>query len=182
MIIEDSKLKDCFVIIPKVYEDNRGYFFESFNQEKFNTSTGLNINFIQDNESKSSKGVIRGLHFQKPPFTQAKLVRVITGKVLDVAVDLRPDSPTYGKHHSVVLSAENKKQFFVPRGFAHGYAVLSETAIFSYKIDNFYKPEYEGGIIWNDKTLGIDWLLEKNTELSERDKTLQAFNHFKSPF
>jgi dTDP-4-dehydrorhamnose 3,5-epimerase len=183
MKIEKSKLEDCFVITPKVFEDHRGYFFESFNQTKFNKAIEKRINFIQDNESKSDRGVLRGLHFQLPPYTQAKLVRVIQGKVLDVAVDIRKNSPTYGQHHSVILSADNKKQFFVPKGFAHGYAVLSETAIFSYKIDSNYMPSHESGILWNDKDLKIDWrLTNENIILSDRDKSLQSFKDFDSPF
>jgi len=183
MKIEKSHLEDCFVITPEVFEDHRGYFFECFNQTKFNDALGNRINFIQDNESKSDRGVLRGLHFQTPPYTQAKLVRVIQGKVLDVAVDIRKNSPTYGKYHSVILSADNKKQFFVPKGFAHGYAVLSETAIFAYKIDNAYMPTHENGIIWDDKDLQIDWhLTGGNIILSDRDKALQSFKDFSSPF
>ncbi|WP_418508825.1 dTDP-4-dehydrorhamnose 3,5-epimerase [Corallibacter sp.] len=176
MRLIETKLKDCFVIEPNVFADDRGYFFESYNKEKFNKALGQNINFVQDNESFSSKGVLRGLHFQKGEFAQAKLVRVIKGEVLDVAVDLRPDSPSFGKYESVVLTGENKKQFFVPRGFAHGFVVLSDTAIFSYKCDNFYNKESEGGLIFNDKTLNIDWKLpESECLLSEKDKILPTF-------
>ncbi|WP_418510441.1 dTDP-4-dehydrorhamnose 3,5-epimerase [Corallibacter sp.] len=176
MRLIETKLKDCFVIEPNVFADDRGYFFESYNEEKFNKALDQNINFVQDNESFSSKGVLRGLHFQKGEFAQAKLVRVIKGEVLDVAVDLRPDSPSFGKYESVVLTGENKKQFFVPRGFAHGFVVLSDTAIFSYKCDNFYNKESEGGIIFNDKTLNIDWKLpESECLLSEKDKILPTF-------
>lgn len=183
MKVKKSKLKGCFEITPKVFEDHRGYFFESFNQDKFNLEAESEVLFFQDNESKSDQGVLRGLHFQTPPYTQAKLVRVIQGEVLDVAVDIRKNSETYGQHHSVILSAENKKQFFVPKGFAHGYIVLSETAIFSYKIDNDYMPSHESGIIWNDEELKIDWHLnDKNIILSDRDKGLQAFKDFESPF
>jgi dTDP-4-dehydrorhamnose 3,5-epimerase len=139
--------------------------------------------FIQDNESKSSKGVLRGLHFQLPPYQQAKLVRVIEGEVLDVAVDLRKDSKTYGQHYSILLSGENKKQFFVPRGFAHGFVVLSETAIFSYKVDNLYAPTHDSGILWNDETLNIDWNIDSALiQLSEKDKNLSSFKDFNSPF
>lgn len=176
MRLIETKLKDCFVIEPNVFADDRGYFFESYNEEKFNKALGQNINFVQDNESFSSKGVLRGLHFQKGEFAQAKLVRVIKGEVLDVAIDLRPDSPSFGKYESVVLTGENKKQFFVPRGFAHGFVVLSDTAIFSYKCDNFYNKESEGGLIFNDKTLNIDWKLpESECLLSEKDKILPTF-------
>lgn len=176
MRLIETKLKDCFIIEPNVFADDRGYFFESYNEEKFNKALGQNINFVQDNESFSSKGVLRGLHFQKGEFAQAKLVRVIKGEVLDVAVDLRPDSPSFGKYESVVLTGENKKQFFVPRGFAHGFVVLSDTAIFSYKCDNFYNKESEGGLIFNDKTLNIDWKLpESECLLSEKDKILPTF-------
>ncbi|GAA3777035.1 dTDP-4-dehydrorhamnose 3,5-epimerase [Corallibacter vietnamensis] len=176
MRLIETKLKDCFVVEPNVFADDRGYFFESYNEEKFNKALGQNINFVQDNESFSSKGVLRGLHFQKGEFAQAKLVRVIKGEVLDVAVDLRPDSPSFGKYESVVLTGENKKQFFVPRGFAHGFVVLSDTAIFSYKCDNFYNKESEGGLIFNDKTLNIDWKLpESECLLSEKDKILPTF-------
>ncbi|WP_417291557.1 dTDP-4-dehydrorhamnose 3,5-epimerase [Corallibacter sp.] len=176
MRLIETKLKDCFVIEPNVFADDRGYFFESYNEEKFNKVINQNINFVQDNESFSSKGVLRGLHFQKGEFAQAKLVRVIKGEVLDVAVDLRPDSPSFGKYESVVLTGENKKQFFVPRGFAHGFVVLSDTAIFSYKCDNFYNKESEGGLIFNDKTLNIDWKLpESECLLSEKDKILPTF-------
>ena len=155
---------------------------ESFNSEWFNKNVS-ETNFIQDNESKSSKGVLRGLHFQTPPFSQAKLVRVIQGEVLDVAVDLRKDSPTYGQHHSIILSEENKKHFFVPRGFAHGFVVLSDTAIFSYKVDNVYSPEHDSGLMWNDTTLNIDWKIDNNLiQLSDKDKCQGTINDFKSPF
>ena len=183
MEIQKNDIDGLLLIKPKVFGDNRGYFFESFNKKKFEEVVGYEVNFIQDNESKSSRGVLRGLHFQKPPFTQAKLVRVIEGKVLDVAVDLRADSPTFGKHIAVELSAENKYQLFVPRGFAHGFVVLSETAIFAYKVDNEYAPTHDDGIICNDERLAIDWKIdEKNIQLSEKDKELQTFeNYSKSP-
>lgn len=183
MILENTSLKGCYIIQPKVFEDKRGYFFESYNHKKFTELIGHDINFVQDNESKSQKGVLRGLHFQVPPYAQAKLVRVVQGEVLDVAVDLRKNSSTYGQHQSVLLTAENKKQFFMPRGFAHGFLVLSETAIFSYKIDNIYAPDHDTGIIWNDKDLNIDWKFNKDQLiLSEKDKNLQSFKDFKSPF
>ena len=157
---------------PKVFEDSRGYFFESFNQNTFNKLIGENINFIQDNESFSTKGVLRGLHFQKGEYAQAKLVRVIKGCVLDIAVDIRKESPTFGQYVSLELSEENKKQFFILRGFVHGFIVLSETAIFSYKCDNFYNKEAEGGIIYNDKQLKIDWKLTED-EFIVSDKDIQ---------
>lgn len=180
MNIEETKLKGCFIIEPKVFEDKRGYFFESFNQSKFNDLLGYQINFVQDNESFSSKGVLRGLHYQTGDYEQAKLVRVISGKVLDVVVDLRKDSVTFGQHVSVELSSENKKQLFVPRGFAHGFIVLSDTVIFTYKCDNFYNKESEAGIIYNDLNLGIDWLLNSNEIIiSEKDTQLPSFENAK---
>ena len=183
MTVEETQLKDCYIVTPKVIEDKRGYFLESYNKKHFYKETKLDINFIQDNESKSRQGVLRGLHFQKPPYAQAKLLRVIQGKILDVAVDLRKASPTYGQYESVILSEENKKQFFVPRGFAHGFFVLSETAIITYKIDNIYSPNHDTGIIWNDKDLNIDWQIgDLDIILSEKDKNLQSFKDFKSPF
>lgn len=176
MIVEETKLKGCFIIEPKVFEDSRGYFFESFNQKTFNKLIKQNINFIQDNESFSSKGVLRGLHYQIGEYAQAKLVRVIKGKVLDVAVDIRKDYETFGQHVSVELTGENKKQLFIPRGFAHGFIVLSDTAIFSYKCDNFYNKESEGGIIFNDKDLNIDWVLnEPDFLVSEKDLLMPTF-------
>ncbi len=179
----ETKLKDCFILEPQVFEDSRGYFFESFNQERFREHTGLSVQFVQDNESYSSKGVLRGLHYQLGVHAQAKLVRVIEGSVLDVAVDIRKDSPTFGKYESVLLSGENKKQFFVPRGFAHGFVVLSDMARFSYKCDNFYNKASEGGIIYNDPTLDIDWqissLLRTGSEvlISEKDQLLPTFKN-----
>lgn len=176
MIAEETKLKDCFVISPKVFNDERGYFFESFNQNTFNSVIGKKVNFVQDNESFSSKGVLRGLHFQKNEYAQAKLVRVIKGKVLDVAVDNRKNSSTYGAHVAIELSEDNKKQLFVPRGFAHGFIVLSETAIFSYKCDNIYNKTSEGGIIYNDTHLNIDWKLdEQDFIISDKDLVLPSF-------
>ena len=170
MIIRETKLSGCIVLEPRVFNDERGYFFESFNQNTFNDLIGENITFIQDNESFSSKGVLRGLHYQLGEHAQAKLVRVIKGSVLDVAVDVRKDSSTFGQYVAVELTEENKKQLFVPRGFAHGFIVLSDTAIFSYKCDNFYTKASEGGIIYNDKDLNIDWKLdEKEFIVSEKD-------------
>ncbi|WP_233883702.1 dTDP-4-dehydrorhamnose 3,5-epimerase [Tenacibaculum piscium] len=181
-----TALSDVVIIEPTIFKDERGYFYESFNQEKFNANISENIeeiNFIQDNESKSTFGVLRGLHFQKPPFSQAKLVRCNKGKVLDVVVDLRKKSPTFGKHITVLLSEENKKQLFVPRGFAHGFVVLSEEAIFSYKVDNKYAPSYEDGILWNDKSLNIDWnIQQEKIILSAKDEILGTFENFDSPF
>lgn len=182
MKIIETAIKDLYVIEPNVFGDSRGYFLESFNLEKFEAAIGR-VNFVQDNESCSQKGVLRGLHFQRPPFEQAKLVRVIKGRVLDVAVDLRKDSPTYGEHVALELSGENKKQLFVPRGFAHGFAVLEDDTIFSYKVDNKYAPDHEGGIMWNDPNLKINWELgESEPLLSEKDKALEQFETFKSPF
>ena len=164
MKVQETNLKGCFIIEPTVFKDNRGYFFESFNKEVFNKEIG-DTTFVQDNQSYSKRGTIRGLHFQKGRHAQAKLVRVLSGKVLDVAVDLRKGSATYGQHISVELSAENKKQLFVPRGFAHGFSVLSETAEFFYKCDNLYNKESEGGIVFNDSDLNIDWGIPENEVL-----------------
>lgn len=163
-----TEIEGVYIIEPKVFGDNRGYFFESYNENVFKAA-GLNYKFVQDNESKSKKGVLRGLHFQKT-YPQAKLVRVLDGKVFDVAVDLRKDSPTYGKWVGVILSSENKRQFMIPRGFAHGFVVLSETATFTYKCDEFYHPEDEGGIMWNDPLVNIKWPFEGEILLSEKDK------------
>ena len=170
MKVIKTKLEGVVIIEPQVFFDDRGYFFESFSQQRFNEQVAP-IKFVQDNESKSSYGVLRGLHFQKPPFAQSKLVRVVKGKVLDVAVDLRKGSPTFGQYESVVLSEENKRQFFIPQGFAHGFAVLSEEAIFQYKCDNYYAPQSEGNVRWNDPTIAIDWQLpEKDIILSAKDE------------
>ncbi|WP_194768189.1 dTDP-4-dehydrorhamnose 3,5-epimerase [Tamlana sp. I1] len=176
MTVKETKLKGCFIIEPKIFNDSRGYFFESFNQQTFNALINHEVNFVQDNESFSSKGVLRGLHYQTGEHAQAKLVRVIKGSVLDVVVDLRKDSPTFGQHETVELTETNKKQLFVPRGFAHGFVVLSDTAIFSYKCDNFYNKASEGGIIYNDKTLDIDWRLpNEDLIVSEKDLVLPNF-------
>ena len=170
------------VIEPTVLSDKRGYFLESFNKNEFEKAIGK-VSFVQDNESRSSKGVLRGLHYQKPPFAQAKLVRCIEGEILDIAVDIREDSPTYGLYHSDVLSSENKKQLFIPKGFAHGFVVLSEYAVFAYKVDNTYAPDYEAGILWNDKELGVEWgVNEKEIFISDKDDQLPLFSEFKSPF
>lgn len=161
----------CFLLKPNVIPDERGYFMESFNERTFFEKTGLDVHFVQDNQSFSSKGVLRGLHYQTGEHAQAKLVRVLEGEVLDVAVDIRPGSPTYGQYDWALLSGENQKQFFVPRGFAHGFLVLSDTAVFFYKCDNFYNKESEGGIIYNDSSIGIDWQFPLHDLLvSERDK------------
>lgn len=172
-----TEIDGVWLIEPKVFSDERGYFMEAFKQEEFEANIGP-VNFVQDNESKSSFGVLRGLHYQKGEYSQAKLVRVIKGEVLDVAVDLRKSSPTFGKHVSVLLSEENKRQFFIPRGFAHGFAVLSEEAIFTYKVDNKYTPQAEASILYNDATLGIDWpLTDSQMVLSSKDKEGTAFKN-----
>ncbi len=177
-----TEIPEVVIIEPKVFGDHRGYFFESFNQKQFEENV-TETNFIQDNESKSSRGVLRGLHFQKPPFAQAKLVRCIKGKVLDVAVDIRVGSSTYGKYVSVELSEENKRQLFVPRGFAHGFIVLSEEAIFAYKVDNIYAPNHDSGIKWDDKELNIDWIIKKeDIQLSDKDLNLQWLKDIESPY
>jgi len=166
-----TKLEGCYIVEPKVFTDDRGYFMESFNEQTFAKGIGQTVHFVQDNQSYSSKGVLRGLHYQTGNHAQAKLVRVLSGEVLDVAVDIRPESATYGQHVSIVLSAQNQKQLFVPRGFAHGFLVLSETATFFYKCDNFYNKESEGGIIYNDPALRIDWnFAEKDLIISEKDQ------------
>ena len=169
MEFKQTEIEGVYVIEPLVFTDARGYFFEAWKREEFEQHIG-HVDFIQDNESKSSKGVLRGLHYQKGEFSQAKLVRVIKGKVLDVAVDIRKSSPTFGKHVMVELSEDNKRQFFIPRGFAHGFLVLSDEAIFTYKVDNVYAPQAETGIRWNDPTLGIEWPISQDEVLtSEKD-------------
>jgi dTDP-4-dehydrorhamnose 3,5-epimerase len=182
MPFTETALAGAYIIEPRVFEDHRGYFFECYNKNSFDQETGTDVNFVQDNESYSGYGTLRGLHYQAGEHAQAKLVRVIHGKVLDVAVDLRESSPTYGQHITVELSGENKKQLFVPRGFGHGFVVLSETALFAYKCDNFYNKESEGGIIYNDPKLNIDWgIEEKDVVLSEKDGILPVFgNHRKA--
>mgnify|MGYP003632236774 FL=1 len=173
MKVTETYLRGCFIIEPTIFDDGRGSFFESFNLKKFEEKTGLKINFVQDNQSISQRGVLRGLHLQKGKFAQAKLVRVIKGRVLDVAVDFRKDSPTFGKHFSIELSGENNKQLFVPRGFLHGFSTLEDNTIFSYKCDNYYHKASESGIMYNDKTLNIDWKLNVDEILlSEKDKEL----------
>ena len=175
-----TKLEGCFVIEPKIFNDERGYFLESYNEITFQNGIGQPVHFVQDNQSFSTKGVLRGLHFQTGEHAQAKLVRVLQGEVLDVAVDIRPNSKTYGQHVSVILSAEKQNQFFIPRGFAHGFLVLSETATFFYKCDNFYNKDSEGGIIYNDNSLKIDWQFPLNELiLSEKDVILPTIENAK---
>jgi dTDP-4-dehydrorhamnose 3,5-epimerase len=179
MTIEQTPLKDCFIIHEKVHGDARGYFIETYNQRDFKAATGLEIEFVQDNQSRSTKGVLRGLHMQRGSSAQAKLVRVLEGAVLDIAVDLRKGSPSFGQHFAIELTADNHKQFFVPAGFAHGFVVLSETATFFYKVDKFYEPGNEVGIMYNDQDLNIDWrLAESEIILSEKDKTLGSFAEY----
>ena len=176
MKIKETPLKDCYIIEPTVFEDDRGYFYEKFNEKKFEELTGLNGHFVQDNISKSSYGVLRGVHLQKGEHAQAKLVSCLEGKVWDVAVDLRKDSPTFGKWFGVELTPENKLQLYVPRGFGHGFSVLSDTALFAYKCDNFYEKDAEGSVIWNDEELNIDWKLPKEViQLSDKDQHLPLF-------
>ena len=178
-----TDIEGVLIIEPKVFGDARGYFLESFNAKEFAEKTGLNINFVQDNESMSSYGVMRGLHFQRPPFTQSKLGRCVKGDVLDVAVDIRKGSPTYGKWVSCELTENNHRQFFVPRGFAHGFVVLSETAVFQYKCDNFYAPQADGGISILDSSLGIDWKIPtEKALLSDKDTKHALLKDFDSPF
>mgnify|MGYP001194612007 CR=1 FL=1 len=178
-----QNINDVILIEPKLYNDDRGYFSETFRLDLLQDFVGHKISFVQDSESKSYKGVLRGLHFQSPPFMQAKLVRVIKGNVLDVAVDIRSGSRTFGKHVSVELSAENKKQLFVPRGFAHGFVVLSESAIFSYKVDNYYSKDHDNGVAYNDKDLNIDWRLSKEELLiSTKDKNQPNLNEIRDIF
>lgn len=170
MQFNPQAIPDVIVIEPSVHGDERGYFVETFRQDKLEQALGYNVNFVQDNESKSSKGVLRGLHFQLAPHAQSKLVRVIEGSVLDVAIDIRKGSPTFGQHVAVELSGENKKQVFVPRGFAHGFVVLTDTATFAYKVDNYYSPECDRGLAFDDKQLNIDWRLPKDQlKLSDKD-------------
>lgn len=182
MEIISTAIDGVVIIEPKIFNDARGYFFESFSQREFEEKV-RKVNFVQDNESMSSYGVMRGLHFQRPPFTQSKLVRCVKGRVLDVAVDIRKGSPTYGQHVAVELTEDNHRQFFVPRGFAHGFAVLSETAVFQYKCDNFYAPEADSGISIKDESLGIDWRIPvENAILSEKDIRHLCLKDFDSPF
>lgn len=173
MNFKETKLKGCFILEPKIIGDERGSFMESFNEKTFAEGTGQEVHFVQDNQSYSTKGVLRGLHYQTGEHAQAKLVRVLRGEVLDVAVDLRPNSPTFGQYESVVLTGDNQTQFFIPRGFAHGFLVLSESAVFFYKCDNFYNKESEGGLIYNDETVNIDWNFPiEQLIISEKDTVL----------
>ena len=178
MKINKTFIEDLLIIEPQLFKDKRGFFYESYNKNNLD----INIVFVQDNESKSYKGVIRGLHFQAPPFDQTKLVRCVSGNILDVAVDLRTNSKTYGKSFSIELSSENNKQLFVPKGFAHGFQVLSEIAIVNYKVDEYYNPDSDSGLIWNDKDLSIDWNLDLKPILSKKDLKLISFKELKSPF
>lgn len=182
MEVIKTEIEGVVIIEPRIFKDARGYFFESYSQREFNEKVAQ-IDFCQDNESMSTYGVMRGLHFQRPPFTQSKLVRCVKGAVLDVTVDIRKGSPTYGKHVAVELTEDNHRQFFVPRGFAHGFAVLSDVAVFQYKCDNFYHPEADGGISILDKSLGIDWRIPTDKAiLSEKDTKHNMLNDFDSPF
>lgn len=179
MIIEKTYIKDLILITPNVFKDERGYFMESFNQKKL--AGAINNNFVQDNESLSQKGVLRGLHFQLPPYQQAKLIRVIKGSILDVAVDLRKDSESFGEHFKHILSGENKKQLFIPEGFAHGFHCLEDNSLINYKCSNYYYSDYEVSIAWDDQDLNIDWGIA-NPILSEKDKLAEKFTTFENPF
>ncbi len=182
MKVTKTDIEGVVILTPRIFIDERGYFFESWSRHEFEEKIGK-IDFCQDNESMSTYGVIRGLHFQNPPYAQSKLVRCIKGRVLDVAVDIRKGSPTYGKHVAVELTEDNHRQMFIPKGFAHGFSVLSETALFQYKCDNFYHPEADGGISLEDETLGIDWKIPDELKLlSEKDKRHIKLNEFDSPF
>ena len=182
MNVIHTGIEGLVVIEPELFEDQRGYFFESFSEREFSEKVGP-VSFVQDNESKSSYGVLRGLHFQKPPYAQAKLVRVVKGRVLDVAVDLRRGSPTYGKYEAVELTEDNHRQFFIPRGFAHGFVVLSDEAVFQYKCDNYYAPQCEGAVRWNDPELGIDWKIpDGDIILSDKDKAHPALDELEDIF
>ena len=177
-----TTIDGLILLKPTVFEDERGYFMESYNHKNINKLLG-NVHFVQENESKSSKGVLRGLHFQKPPFSQAKLVRCLKGEILDVALDLRKKSRTYGLFETTLLSDKNKNQLFIPKGFAHGFVVLSESAIVSYKVDNYYDPNYESGVLWNDTDLNIDWKIKADEViLSEKDKNLSPLAKIINPF
>lgn len=182
MNVVKTPIEGLLIIEPRVFRDERGYFFESYSQRDFEAQVG-DIHFVQDNESMSTRGVIRGLHFQRPPFTQTKLVRVVSGSVLDIAVDIRKGSPTYGQHVAVELTGENQRQFFIPKGFAHGFAVLSEKAVFQYKCDEFYHPEADGGIQLDDPALGIDWQIPTSEAIrSQKDLTLPLLRQIDNPF
>lgn len=181
--VTETSIEGLLVIEPHVFHDGRGYFFESFNSREFREATGMKVSFVQDNQALSSYGVLRGLHFQLPPHSQAKLVSVVAGRVLDVAVDLRKGSPTYGKYEAVELSEDNHLQVFIPRGFAHGYVVLSETALFQYKCDSLYAPGYEGGLAWDDPDIGVKWPVpQEDILLSDKDRNRGLLKDFDSPF
>lgn len=183
MNIIKTEIEGPLIIEPRIFGDSRGYFFESFNARDFEEQTGIKVTFVQDNESKSTYGVVRGLHYQLPPYAQSKLVRVVQGAVLDVAVDIRRTSPTYGQHVAVELTADNHRQFYMPHGFAHGFAVLSETAVFQYKCDSYYHPESEGAIAWDDPSLGIDWRIARDRVLlSDKDRHHPLLRDIASPF
>lgn len=182
MEVIKTNIDGVLIIKPRIFNDARGYFFESFNKKEFEEKVGK-VDFVQDNESKSTRGVMRGLHFQRPPHTQAKLVRCVRGRVIDVAVDIRKGSPTYGQHVAVELTEDNHLQFFIPRGFAHGFAVLSDEAVFQYKCDNYYAPQSDGGIKIDDASLGIDWQMDiSDAILSEKDTAHLPLSEFESPF
>ncbi len=176
-----TKIKDLYIIEPKVFEDSRGYFLESFNQKVFK-DLGLETTFVQDNQSLSQKGVVRGLHYQNPDMSQIKVVKVVSGSILDVAVDIRKESPTYGEHVSTILSSDNKKMFYVPHGFAHGFLTLEDNTVVQYKCSDFYSKEHEGGIIWNDKDLNIDWGIDYTPTVSDKDKYNINFKDLKTQF
>ncbi|KFC80956.1 dTDP-4-dehydrorhamnose 3,5-epimerase [Buttiauxella agrestis] len=180
MKIIDTSIADLKIIEPKVFSDERGFFMESFNLSTFNEIIGSEVNFVQDNHSRSTRGVLRGMHFQKPPFSQGKLVRCTLGEVFDVAVDIRIGSKTFGKWVGVILSAENKRQFWIPEGFAHGFVVISECAEFMYKTTNYYNPSAEAGFVWNDQSVNIDWPVDNEVLLSEKDKLLPTFGNLKA--
>lgn len=181
MTITKTEIEGLLVITPRIFSDERGLFFESFNQAKFEQAVGRNVQFVQDNESVSHKNVLRGLHFQLPPKAQGKLVRVVRGAVLDVAVDLRSSSPTFGKHFSIELSSENRKQLWIPAGFAHGFLSLADETVFAYKCDEYYAPEYENGLLWSDPDLAISWGID-NPVISPKDSECGLFANFNSPF
>ncbi|MCI6427522.1 MAG: dTDP-4-dehydrorhamnose 3,5-epimerase [Rikenellaceae bacterium] len=183
MKVIETGIEGLLIIEPKVFKDGRGHFFEAFSERDFQILTGRNLHFVQDNESESCYGVIRGLHFQQPPYAQSKLVRVVKGKVLDVALDLREGSPTFGRHLALELSGDNYRQLFIPQGFAHGFAVLSDSAVFQYKCDNYYAPSSEGAIAWNDPDLGIDWKLPpESIILSDKDRNHPLLKDIITPF
>lgn len=183
MNVIPTELSGVVIIEPKIFQDDRGYFYESFSEREFQEKVSTTTRFVQDNQSMSRYGVMRGLHFQRPPYTQAKLVRCVAGEVLDVAVDIRKDSPTYGKHVAVLLSGANHRQLFIPKGFAHGFSVLSDVAVFQYKCDEFYHPEADGGISITDESLGINWMIPTSRRiLSEKDTKHPHFADFTSPF